>query len=194
MRGVCQRPHVVPRGLPTAGSLLIATGGHANKGTFEGSDLAVSTWDVLSGAVAPGEEVLLYDDNGDHQGPSCAEFLASAGRKGEMVTPERFTGIEIGATNYPVHQRELYRAGVIFTPDMRLARIYSEGNDWCRFYATSTPGKKRSAWSIRSSASMAPCRTRISTSRSSLLRVGDAVASRNIHAAIYDSLRFCKDV
>ena len=27
-----------------------------------------------------------------------------------------------------------------------------------------------------------------------LFRVGDAVASRNIHAAIYDSLRICKDI
>jgi hypothetical protein len=27
-----------------------------------------------------------------------------------------------------------------------------------------------------------------------LFRVGDAVASRNIHAAIYDSLRLCKDL
>jgi hypothetical protein len=27
-----------------------------------------------------------------------------------------------------------------------------------------------------------------------LYRVGDAVASRNIHAAIYDSLRLCKDI
>ena len=26
-----------------------------------------------------------------------------------------------------------------------------------------------------------------------LFRVGDAVASRNIHAALYDSLRLCKD-
>jgi len=26
-----------------------------------------------------------------------------------------------------------------------------------------------------------------------LFRVGDAVASRNIHAAIYDSLRLCKE-
>jgi hypothetical protein len=25
-------------------------------------------------------------------------------------------------------------------------------------------------------------------------RVGDAIASRNIHAAIYDSLRLCKDL
>ena len=29
--------------------------------------------------------------------------------------------------------------------------------------------------------------------RYQLFRVGDAVASRNIHAAIYDSLRLCKD-
>jgi len=26
-----------------------------------------------------------------------------------------------------------------------------------------------------------------------LFRIGDAVASRNIHAAIYDALRLCKD-
>ena len=29
--------------------------------------------------------------------------------------------------------------------------------------------------------------------RYQLFRVGDAVASRNIHAAIYDSLRLCKN-
>jgi hypothetical protein len=29
--------------------------------------------------------------------------------------------------------------------------------------------------------------------RFQLFRVGDAVASRNIHAAIYDALRLCKD-
>jgi hypothetical protein len=27
-----------------------------------------------------------------------------------------------------------------------------------------------------------------------LFRIGDAVASRNIHAAIYDALRLCKDL
>jgi hypothetical protein len=30
--------------------------------------------------------------------------------------------------------------------------------------------------------------------RFQLFRVGDAVASRNIHAAIYESLRICKDL
>jgi len=27
-----------------------------------------------------------------------------------------------------------------------------------------------------------------------LYRIGDAVAGRNIHAAIYDALRLCKDI
>ena len=27
-----------------------------------------------------------------------------------------------------------------------------------------------------------------------LFRVGDAVASRNVHAAVYDALRICKDI
>jgi hypothetical protein len=27
-----------------------------------------------------------------------------------------------------------------------------------------------------------------------LYRIGDAVASRNVHAAIYDALRLCKDI
>jgi hypothetical protein len=30
--------------------------------------------------------------------------------------------------------------------------------------------------------------------RYALFRIGDAVSSRNIHAAIYDALRLCKDL
>jgi hypothetical protein len=33
-----------------------------------------------------------------------------------------------------------------------------------------------------------------SSGRFRLWRIGDAVASRNIHAAVYDALRLCKDV
>ena len=32
------------------------------------------------------------------------------------------------------------------------------------------------------------------TGRFQLFRIGDAVSSRNIHAAIYDALRLCKDL
>ena len=42
---------------------------------IEGAGLAVSTWDILSGDVAVGENVLLYDDNAAHPGLAAAEPL-----------------------------------------------------------------------------------------------------------------------
>ena len=43
--------------------VVIATGGTPNVGAFEGCELAVTTLDILSGAVAPGESVMVYDDD-----------------------------------------------------------------------------------------------------------------------------------
>ena len=205
--------------------VIVATGAQPNKGVFEGAELAVSTWEILSGAVPPGDNVLLYDDNGDHQGPSCAEFIARTGAKLEMVTPERYTGIEIGATNYPVHQRELYQAGVIFTPDTRLRQVYQEGNQLVPVLKNeySAEEEERAVDQVVCEHGslpvdalyfeLKPHSTNLgevdlralrdnrpqsvinhAEGEFMLLRVGDAVASRNIHAAIYDSLRFCKDL
>ncbi|TDQ34577.1 2,4-dienoyl-CoA reductase-like NADH-dependent reductase (Old Yellow Enzyme family) [Phyllobacterium brassicacearum] len=50
---------------------VIATGGlPQNPPLSAGDDLVTSTWDILAGAIKPGENVLLYDDNGGHQGMS----------------------------------------------------------------------------------------------------------------------------
>ncbi|MGO4843344.1 N-methylproline demethylase, partial [Rhizobiaceae sp. 2RAB30] len=71
--------------------VVIATGGLPQSPPLEtGQDLVVSSWDILSGAVRPGERVLLYDDNGGHQGMAAAEFIANAGAQLELVSPERF--------------------------------------------------------------------------------------------------------
>ncbi len=205
--------------------VVVATGGTPNKGDFKGAELAVSSWDILSGRVAPGENVLLFDDHGGHQGPSTAEFLAKRGALVELVTPERLTGIEIGGTSYPVHQRELYKAGVIFTPDMRLIEVGREGNKLIAALRNEysdqeeervvdqvvaehgTLPRDRVYFELKESSSNrgeidyhALARNRLEPVLSNpagsflLFRVGDALASRNIHAAIYDSLRICKDL
>jgi 2,4-dienoyl-CoA reductase-like NADH-dependent reductase (Old Yellow Enzyme family) len=108
--------------------VVIATGGRANKGWFEGSELAVSSWDILGGAVEPAENVLMFDDAADHQGLSCAEVMARRGSLVELVSPDRMVGEEIGSTNFSVHLRELYRHAVILTTDHRLTQVYREGN------------------------------------------------------------------
>ena len=49
--------------------VIVATGGMPQNPPLDaGDDLVTSSWDILSGAVKPAEHVLLYDDNGGHQG------------------------------------------------------------------------------------------------------------------------------
>ena len=51
--------------------VIVATGGLPNTDCLDaGAELAVSTWDILSGDVTPGEHVLVFDDNGGHPGPA----------------------------------------------------------------------------------------------------------------------------
>ncbi|MEK0084317.1 FAD-dependent oxidoreductase, partial [Benzoatithermus flavus] len=62
--------------------VVVATGGTPNLGFFgPGADLVTSAWDVLSGQVSLSGGVLVYDENGQHQGPTVAEFLARRGVK-----------------------------------------------------------------------------------------------------------------
>jgi NADPH-dependent 2,4-dienoyl-CoA reductase/sulfur reductase-like enzyme len=70
--------------------VIIATGGlpHVEVLT-EGNDLVVSAWDILSGHVKPGTEVLLFDDAGDHTALQAAEVIAATGAAIEIMTPDR---------------------------------------------------------------------------------------------------------
>ena len=96
--------------------------------TVKGAELAVTTWDMLSGAVEPAENILIYDGTGQHHAPSCAEFLAKRGALVEIATQDRMVGEEVGATNQPIHLRELYKLGVVLSPNLQLTEIYREGN------------------------------------------------------------------
>jgi NADPH-dependent 2,4-dienoyl-CoA reductase/sulfur reductase-like enzyme len=204
--------------------VIVATGGLPNKGAIEGVELAVSTWDILNGKVEPGENVLVFDDQGGHAGPSTAEFLATRGAKVEVATPERYLGIEVGGTNFPIHFRELYKMGVVMTPDVRLTRVYREGNQLVAvlrneytlteeervvdqvvaehgtlpkadlYFALKPHATNRGETDLRALSENKPqTLNKNPRGKFQLFRVGDAVASRNIHAAIYDSLRLCKD-
>jgi len=205
--------------------VVVATGGVANKGSFEGEDLTVSTWDILNGRVTPASNVLVFDSNGDHQGPSCAEFLANAGSQVEYVFPDRYAAPEIGGTNMPVHLKNLYKAKVLFTADHYLDRVYREGNrlvavllnDYTQeeeerlvdqvvcengtmprdelYFALKPHSTNLGEIDLRAVRDHRP-QSVVTNPQGAfgLVRIGDAVASRNIHAAIYDALRYCKDL
>jgi N-methyl-L-proline demethylase len=206
--------------------VIIATGGVPDTSFLAaGGELAATSWDILSGQVAPAREILLFDDNGAHPGASCAEFLARAGARLELVTPERIAFPEIGGTNYPAYFKAFGEHGVAITLNRRLRAIRREGNklaavlydEYARaseerlvdqvvvehgtlpadeLYFELKPGSLNRG-EIDQGALLAgrPQGTITNPNDSfQLFRVGDAVASRNIHAAIYDSLRLCKDL
>jgi NADPH-dependent 2,4-dienoyl-CoA reductase/sulfur reductase-like enzyme len=110
--------------------VIIATGGLPTTRDFlsEGAELSVSTWDILSGAVKPAGQVLLFDERGNHEGYSCAEFVAESGSKLELVTPDRTFAQEIGTTNYPAYLKVFYDRGVTLTPHYRLIAVRQRGD------------------------------------------------------------------
>lgn len=202
--------------------VIVAAGGRPSRGGIKGEDLALTTWDILSGRVEPAENVLIYDGLGQHQAPACAEVLAKRGAKVEIVTLDRMVGEEIGGTNFPVHLRELYKLDVIMTPNCALTEIYAENNRRVAvlrneytleeeerlvdqvvvefgalpvdalYFELKDRSANKGAMDLRALAAVRP---QPETGEGfQLYRIGDALAGRNIHAAIYDAARLCRTI
>ncbi|MFN0041589.1 MAG: NAD(P)-binding protein [Alphaproteobacteria bacterium] len=204
--------------------VVIAAGGQPNPGFFKGAELATTTWDILTGRVAPGERVLVYDDNGAEHAPSAADYMAERGSQVEIATPDRQLMAELGMVNFPPFLRRLYAKGVVISPDLGLIALRREGNglvavlrneftfeeeerevdqvvaehgtlaneelyDALKPYAVNFGEIDMRALVAGQGQAIAAN----PSGRFRLFRVGDAWTSRNIHAAIHDSLRLCKD-
>ena len=111
--------------------VIIATGGLPNTELFESGKeqpLVVSSWDMISGDVKPGQDVLIYDESGDHPGLMAAEVAANAGSKVEVMTPDRVFAPDIMAMNLVPYMRALQNKDVTFTVTRRLKDIVKDGN------------------------------------------------------------------
>ncbi|WP_087719912.1 NADH:flavin oxidoreductase [Salinicola salarius] len=111
-------------------AVIVATGGLPNEQSLaEGNELAVTGWDILSGHVKPGSNVLVYDDAGDHTALQAAEIAAAAGGKVEYMTADRALAPEVMAMNLVPYMRSLQVRDVTFTPTFRLTGIRRDGGD-----------------------------------------------------------------
>jgi 2,4-dienoyl-CoA reductase-like NADH-dependent reductase (Old Yellow Enzyme family) len=205
--------------------VVVATGGLPNTEILSGAGLAASSWDILSGDVAVGESVLLYDDNAAHPGLAAAEMIAESGAALEIVTPERFFAADVGGLNHQAYARCFDRHGTRITISKRVLSAARAGNrltvtlgsDYSDRLETREVDQlvvehgtlpldelyfELKPMSINLGAvdyeAMIAGRPQEAVKNPEgafrLYRIGDAVASRNVHAAIYDALRLCKDV
>ena len=206
--------------------VIIATGGLPHTEVLsKGNELVVSSWDIISGDVKPGTNVLIFDDAGDHAGLQAAEFIAKTGAKVEIMTPDRSFAPEVMAMNLVPYMRSLQKFDVTFTVTYRLQSAEKSGNQIIAhvgsdyggvekqrtinqivinhgtiplddLYFEMKPGSKNlgevSYDQLISGAPQTAERNPAGTYQ--LFRIGDAVAARNTHAAIYDALRLAKDI
>jgi N-methyl-L-proline demethylase len=111
--------------------VIVATGGLPNTQLFEqkhDNPLVVSAWDIISGDVKPGQDVLIYDESGDHPGLMAAEVAANAGASVEVMTPDRTFAPDIMGMNLVPYMRALQDKDVTFTVTRRLLDVTRDGN------------------------------------------------------------------
>ena len=210
----------------TPDAVILATGGLPHTEVLAtGNDLVVSAWDILSGDVKPGANVLVYDDAGDHAALQAADRIAATGAAVEIVTPDRSFAPEVMAMNLVPYMRSLQRRDTTFTVTWRLKAVTRDGNrlratlgsdygDMTRermvdqvvvnhgtrpmddLYFELKP-LSSNLGEVDYDALAAGAPQGVATNpggRFRLFRIGDAVAARNTHAAIYDALRLVKDL
>jgi 2,4-dienoyl-CoA reductase-like NADH-dependent reductase (Old Yellow Enzyme family)/thioredoxin reductase len=208
---------------------ILATGGqpfmeqNPEWGYDEG--LAVSSWDILSGRVEPGKNVLVYDTICEFTGMSTADYLAAKGTQVELLTDDIKPGVGIGGTTFPTYYRSLYEHEVIMTSDLALHKIYAEGDKKIAVLENEYTGQQEERvvdqvviengtrpnealyYELKPESinkgqinvdALFACEAQPVLEQAGdgmiLWRLGDCVSQRNVHAAIYDALRLCKDL
>ena len=189
-----------------------------------GNDLATTSWDIISGDVKPGSNVLIYDDAGDHAALQAAETIAATGARVEIMTRDRSFAPDVMAMNLVPYMRSLQDKAVTFTVTYRLDAIARDGNQ-----LEATIGSDYMPLALKRTYDQiivnngtiplddlyfdlkplsvnqgevdydafingAPQTISTGPIGFQLFRIGDAVSARNTHAAIYDALRLMKDI
>ncbi|MFV0460933.1 MAG: FAD-dependent oxidoreductase [Actinomycetales bacterium] len=199
--------------------VIVATGGvpDTDYGVV-GSDV-YDSWDVMNDGLKGASQVIVYDDSGTYPALDAVEHLATNGRDVVYVTPERVIGIDVGAMNSPEYLRVFSTYGVQTVLNERLVKtspapgrrvavtlrneyssrhtaleadaiVIDHGtvpNDELYF---ALKDHSRNHGNLDHEALLAgDLQPEVAGDGFLLYRVGDAVSSRNIHAALLDSLR-----
>jgi 2,4-dienoyl-CoA reductase-like NADH-dependent reductase (Old Yellow Enzyme family)/thioredoxin reductase len=202
--------------------VIIATGGVPNPGWFDGAELATSAWDVIGGEAAQGQDVLVYDGTGRHSAMTAAEKLARDGHNVTFVTVDDTVAEEQGYAERVGWKREMYKLGFDVVRDRELIGVEKHGNrlkailrneftgdtqeqtvdqvvtDFGTLAVDEVYQQMRAGSSndgvkdIDALIAGKPQPIQADSGCYELYRIGDASASRNVAAAVYDALRLCR--
>ena len=200
--------------------VILATGGLPQIDIHEGVELCVSTWDVLSGHTPLTGEVLVYDGTGRHPGPLAAERAHEAGTQVTYVSIDGQLSEELTYVERFRWKKRFLELGLRPIFESRLVSVRRKGNRLQATFVNEISRKENSAivdqvvveqGSIPVDDVYAELRRqsandgvinldalveirpqpRLREGDFELYRIGDAISSRNIHAAMLDAVRLC---
>ena len=202
--------------------VVVATGGIPDFGSIEGEEHCVSAWQVLTGDVPLGDEVVVYDGTGRYAAPLAAEHVAAADRRVSLVSLDGQLAQEATYAERVIWKRRVYELGIGLTFDHRLRRVEKRNNRLVAVFANELTDAEldRPCDQIVVELGTLPVTELFDDLRAKaandgvtdidallatrpqpldknpdgrieLHRIGDAVASRDIHSAVLDALRLC---
>ena len=201
--------------------VIIATGGIPDLDWIDGVEHCTSVWGILSGTVAPGEHVLVYDGTGRHAALSAADKISDQGRVVELVALDGHLAMEMSYSEQVVWRRRAYEIGLPVSFDRRLGSVARDGNRLSvsftneltgerevrqtdqfvvehgttpvdEVFRALIPGSANGGGTDMDALLEGQPQPQDDESRYQLFRIGDALASRNIHAAVLDAFRLCR--
>lgn len=202
-------------------AVIVATGGVPDMHWLDGAEHCVSVWDVLTGMSRPAGNVLVYDGTGQHAAASCAVHLAGRGCEVTFVTRDDRLVQELGYTERAIMRKLFHEHGIPVITEHVLTRVDAASGTLEVTLTDELTGRARNeaaahvvvehgtvpvddVYADLRAASVndgvtdldrllagRPQRDEPPQDGFELHRIGDALASRNIHAAIHDAYRLC---
>ncbi|WP_103173977.1 FAD-dependent oxidoreductase [Paracoccus sp. SY] len=200
--------------------VILATGGMPQTDFGPGSDLAISPWEVLSRQITVKGDVLIWDGTGRHSAQLAALAAHEAGAQVTFATIDKELSQEQVYPETTRWRKEFAKRGIRPEIDTRLISARREGNrieatvlneltrdtrallvDHLLVEMGTLPmndiydelrGRSGNNGKTDIHALVAQRPQPRGESGFELHRIGDAQASRNVHAAIYDAFRLCR--
>lgn len=200
--------------------VILATGGLPQIDLRQGNELCRSAWDVVTGQVPLSGSVLIFDGTGRHPGPLAAEHAKDAGTDVLYVSIDAQLAEELTYAERLRWKKRFLQLGLRPTFETQLVAVKRRENrlealmvnqityeetrivvDQVVIEQGSVPmdqvyfdlrnhSANDGVTDLEALVKAAP-QPRPRRSGFELHRIGDAVSSRNIHAAMLDAMRIC---
>ena len=108
--------------------VIVATGGAPDLDWLPGAEHATSGWDIMTGAAQAGREVLVFDGTGRQAAVSYAELAARTGAQVTLVSRDDQVAAEAPYADRVVFRRNLAALGVTTVLEERLTGLSRDGN------------------------------------------------------------------